>query len=1412
MRTTKRWIVVAWAVWACACGESGAGGEGGEGAGGGSGEGFDRGFGIGDGPGGVDLDADLDAAPFLDGPVGLDAAGGAVDMADPGGGVGGADAASGECQGELECDDGFFCNGIERCERGTCLPAARPPCADDVECTANLCDEDADTCLVQIDDTRCAMGQVCDPKVGCFLAVGCRDDEDCDDGSVCNGGENCIQGTCRPGEPVVCDDALDCTTDTCDDAVGECRALPNHALCAPGELCSLREGCQARPPCDADVDCDDGLFCNGPEVCEVESGNCLAGAAPVVDDGVPCTFDTCDESAGEVTHTPRNARCNDGAFCNGFEVCRPDEGCVAGVPPVLNDGVACTDDRCDDVLDFIEHFPNDAACEDGLFCNGAEVCDPVADCRPGEPVVVNDGVGCTQDACSEVERRVVHTPQAGACDDGLFCNGAEVCDPAAGCLPGVAPVPDDGLDCTDDACDELGDRIVHVGVDGRCDDGAFCNGEEVCDLELGCRPGAAPQVDDAVSCTEDLCDEQADRVVHTPVDARCDDGLACSGFERCDVALDCQPGDAPEVDDGIDCTIDTCDPITGEVTHEPVDAACDDGLFCTGRETCDAQRGCLAGPAPVADDRVGCTQDVCNEETDRIDHLPVSARCDDALFCNGAEVCDVARGCVAGIAPALTDGVNCTVDACDEANDRIVHTTNDAACADGAFCNGAETCDAVRGCLPGVAPVLNDNVACTTDSCDEVNDRVVHAPNNGACADGAFCNGAETCDVVRGCLPGVAPVLNDNVACTTDTCDEANDRVVNTPNNGACSDGAFCNGAETCDAVRGCRPGVAPVLNDNVACTTDTCDEANDRVVNTPNNGACSDGAFCNGAETCDAVRGCRPGVAPVLNDNVACTTDSCDEANDRVVNAPNNAACNDGAFCNGAETCDAVRGCLAGVAPALNDNVACTTDSCDEANDRVVNTPNNAACSDALFCNGAETCDAVRGCLAGVAPVLTDNVACTVDACDEANDRILHTPNNVACSDGAFCNGAETCDAVRGCLAGAAPVVNDNVACTADSCDEVNDRVVNTPNNGACSDGAFCNGAETCDAVRGCRPGVAPVLNDNVACTTDSCDEVNDRVVNAPNNAACSDALFCNGAETCDAVRGCLAGVAPVLNDNVACTVDACDEANDRILHTPNNVACSDGAFCNGAETCDAVRGCLAGAAPVVNDNVACTADSCDEVNDRVVNTPNNALCADANVCDGSEVCDAVAGCREGVALADGTECVVNPRNICLASACAATRCGDRYVDAVANENCDDGNAMNGDGCSSACRTEGGGFLPNYNGRFGANPVVAYSCSFLGVPVVSINTATFVFSVAGNTLSISGLPDCVMTQSPRPGDQNFSATCVVAGGCTETYTLAGVFSDQNNWCGVMTIGFNGAQCGLTNCRDTSINVCGVRQ
>ena len=62
---------------------------------------------------------------------------------------------------------------------------------------------------------------------------------------------------------------------------------------------------------------------------------------------------------------------------------------------------------------------------------------------------------------------------------------------------------------------------------------------------------------------------------------------------------------------------------------------------------------------------MGCTIDSCDEANDRIVHVPNDTRCDDALFCNGAEVCDVTNDCQAGQAPRLDDGVGCTADACD---------------------------------------------------------------------------------------------------------------------------------------------------------------------------------------------------------------------------------------------------------------------------------------------------------------------------------------------------------------------------------------------------------------------------------------------------------------------------------------------------------------------------------------------------------------------------------------------------------------------------------------------------------------------------------------------------------------------------------------------------------------------------
>ncbi len=87
--------------------------------------------------------------------------------------------------------------------------------------------------------------------------------------------------------------------------------------------------------------------------------------------------------------------------------------------------------------------------------------------------------------CSRTGLKV--SPSAGAaarcaqrCDDRVFCNGPESCDPQTGsCLPGKAPSCDDKSECTLDRCDENQRACVHDRAprDEDADGWDACNGD-----------------------------------------------------------------------------------------------------------------------------------------------------------------------------------------------------------------------------------------------------------------------------------------------------------------------------------------------------------------------------------------------------------------------------------------------------------------------------------------------------------------------------------------------------------------------------------------------------------------------------------------------------------------------------------------------------------------------------------------------------------------------------------------------------------------------------------------------------------------------------------------------------------------------------------------------------------------------
>ncbi len=352
----------------------------------------------------------------------------------------------------------------------------------------------------------------------CQFAADCNDGDDCTD-DVCNPDQTCSHTPnfdqqafcCNPagGALIPLDDGNDCTDNIC---------LPDGTVDHPPSPAG--SNCNGSPvgTCDAQDTCDGGGFCiansqpagtacgNGantdctnPDTCN-GSGTCLpnhesAGTACGDPSSTECTNpDTCNGSGScSVNHAANGTPCDDGLFCTVNEAC--SAGACGGGAFACNDGVGCTDDSCDEVLDQCFNDINDQNCDNGQFCDGVEICDPVLDCviAPGTVPDCDDLVGCTDDFCNEAMDQCVNQANDQNCDNGLFCDGAETCDSLLDCMPGTAPDCDDLIDCTTDSCDEGNDTCAHAPVDALCpDDGLFCNGTEFCSVAIGCDSSGSP--------------------------------------------------------------------------------------------------------------------------------------------------------------------------------------------------------------------------------------------------------------------------------------------------------------------------------------------------------------------------------------------------------------------------------------------------------------------------------------------------------------------------------------------------------------------------------------------------------------------------------------------------------------------------------------------------------------------------------------------------------------------------------------------------------------------------------------------------------------------------------------------------------------------------------------------------------
>ena len=276
------------------------------------------------------------------------------------------------------CTDNNACTENDTCANSACQPGTAKVCVDGNQCTTDTCDigtgckytnvtgtdcDDASQCTT---NDKCQGGNCVGAQVNCDDGNQCTNDScnattglcthtnvagTCNDGSACTTGDTCSNGSCT-GTAVVCDDAKECTSDSCVPASG-CLFTP-----LPGQAC------------------DDGLKCTLTDTCNA-SGQCV-GATKDCNDNNVCTTDGCNTSNGNCTHSNNTLTCDDGNACTSGDKCA--SGACSGTTITCNDGKACTIDTCDTGTGCVYTADTGASCTDGDTCTVQDTCSGTGTC------------------------------------------------------------------------------------------------------------------------------------------------------------------------------------------------------------------------------------------------------------------------------------------------------------------------------------------------------------------------------------------------------------------------------------------------------------------------------------------------------------------------------------------------------------------------------------------------------------------------------------------------------------------------------------------------------------------------------------------------------------------------------------------------------------------------------------------------------------------------------------------------------------------------------------------------------------------------------------------------------------------------------------------------------------------------
>ena len=548
------------------------------------------------------------------------------------------------------CDDGQACTRNDACGPSGSCAGFGYTCADDVSCTANVCDG-LGGCTFPVEPGQCLIGGQCysagaqpqaAPCLACSPAENALGWSHLSDGAACEMSGGCgAVGACHAGlcqaPPMNCEDGLACTTDGC--TGGACSNAVQAGWCVINAACvaagTKRPGhvCQACVPqlsndgwSDATGGCDDGDPCTYDDLCD--SGDCKGQASGCSEDERPCTLAQCD-GVGGCDYVPSGDGCFIGGLCYPQGAAPPESPCLV----------------CDVMRDVDEWSvaTSGSTCDDGLECTTESLCNATGQCV-GAPTC--EALSCETALCNpDGTCSVALRPDFCRIDDACYVDGAVNPDnPCQGCLSGADPtgwtdlaVTCDHVDpcvthatCSEGECtpatllicaNQGACRVATCGPNGQCQhstqpDSCFIGG--ACYAEGAVNPGNPCQecqpeasqsswtsrtgacTDDGLGCTTDLC--VGATCVHewSSASGQCFIGNKCEAVgtlspdESC---MHCDPATsgtswsqrtngASCEGDGQSCTLDEC--LGGTCRHAPIDdfEGCDDGDSTTSPDWC----------------------------------------------------------------------------------------------------------------------------------------------------------------------------------------------------------------------------------------------------------------------------------------------------------------------------------------------------------------------------------------------------------------------------------------------------------------------------------------------------------------------------------------------------------------------------------------------------------------------------------------------------------------------------------------------------------------------------------------------------------------------------------------------------------------------------------------------------------